>query len=779
MGLFWGKKAENKKILRFVSAGSDFFSALFCGSSRVGAVVLGGAKRENIRLNDSRVFKDGFCGVAPNEDIFSEENDKLDGKRTREQISKLLKAQDYNGAENYLTDELSFVGYTCQKMETMGVVDVFIDHQDLGLVNDYHRSLNMETGEIRIDYAVSDGRIERRVFVDRETDVTCIRIDSTRDRFLQVEIGLQDVNREKKGKIALEKDLIIYENEQNGVKFGAVGRLETSGEVDKTTDSFVVSNTKCIYFFVKTFVEDESGNFLNATVDVLNKIDFEEAFVRTSSFMKEKMNLTTIDFFDSCKTPIENQLIETKQGKVTGSLVEKMYNYGKYLFLCGFDGKFSGGLFYQNGLNLLINNHIVLSRMLSFTFQNGLFGAVKPILMRFCEKKSQYNNLAKKLFGCDGIFVPANEDLFSGAPSDITVCNLLDKNIGSEISLILSNYVKQSGDIEFLKDQGYDFIRGVGEFYLSFFDMNMTSHSFDSPFGVSSNSKCENTGRCIASNCVSDFMGAKVVFYILLKLCVMAGHEEDMERWEDALSKIPDVEVDNHGIIKEYNSNLFLGSNRSPYISYLFPYNVGFKPIATKKDYETLVANTIKYKYLSALGYMGSAELIDLALALFTCGEGRDGGAILNSILMGFLSSNLIIEEYDKGCLGFGDGVTKFGNLTIDKNLCLCKCLQNMFAICSNNNIFLFDSLPEYSKRMRVIGLRLSYGLTINIDVNLKKKVAKVRIKSTNQDSVNIFLPKSVRRVKGKDLPEIDFVQNVLSGVILPKNKYKKIKVFF
>ena len=772
---FIKKKKSNNKILKFISAGTDFFSALFCGSSQIGAIVLGGAKRENIRLNDSRVF---ICEKSFFENGESFENQSLDGKENFEKISQFLDDKNYEQAENYLTNKLNKLNFRCAKTKTLGVVDIFIDHQNLGLVSDYNRSLDMESGEIKVGFSVNDGAIERRVFVDNETDSLCVRIDSMRDRFLELELGLLDVDHDKSGTIDIERNYLIYKNTNYDTKFGAIGKIVTSGEINTTKDSFVVSSTKCVYFFVKTFViEDE--NSIEKAKKIIDNVDFEKAFLSTSNYIKNKMNITQINFYDNCDDKIENQLILAKRGKISGNLLEKMYYYGKYLFLCGFDCKFSSGLFYQNYIDNFINNHTLLSRMIGFSFQNGLFDIVKPILENFCIKQNQYEMLANKLFGCNGIFVPACEDIFSGLPSDVSVCNLLDKNIASEICLVINNYVKQSQDYEFLKNYGYNFICGVGDFYLSFFKTNNLSHSFDSPFGVSSNSKCENTGRCIASNCTSDFVCAKVVFYILTKLCVLAGKENDISKWEDALGKIPDVEVDNHGIIKEYNSNLFLGSNRSPYISYLFPYNVGFKPIATKKDYETLVANTIKYKYISALGYMGSAELVDLALALFTCGEGEDGGEILNSILTAFLSQNLMILEYDKECLGFGDGIAKFGNLTIDKNLCLCKCLQNMFALCSNNNIFLFDTLPKYSRRIEIVGLKLSKDISINIDVNLKKNIAKVRIKSLIEQSINLFLPRTIKRVKGKNLPEIDFIQNALNGVVLPKNKYKKFKIFF
>ncbi len=772
--LFFKRKNNKKSILSFVSAGIDFFSGLFCGSSRVGAIVLGGAKRENIRLNDSRVFlvEKNFQANK----IFEEMD--IDGKENYKKIVNFLAKKKYREAEDYLTNNLIKKGYKCNNMSTLGVVDIFVDHQNLGLVQDYNRFLDMESGEINVNFALSDGRVERRVFVDNDTDTLCIRITSLRDRLLDLEIGFTDVDKEKCGTINFDNEYILYKNDQFDIKFGVVGKIVANGDIDRTKDSFVVSNTKCVYFYVKTFVV-ENENSINDAIKILEKINFEKAFLATSNYIKDLMNQTTIDFFDNRENKIENQIILAKQGKISGNLIRKMYDYGKYLFITGFDGKFSSGLFYQNYISCCIKNHIVLSRMLGFSFQCGLFDIAKPILENFCKKIKQYKLLANKLFGCEGIFVPANEDIFSGLPCDLSVCNLLDKNIASEICLIINNYVKQSNDYEFLKNYGYDFICNVGDFYLSFFKMNNLSHSFDSPFGVSSNSKCENTGRCVASNCTSDFVSAKIVFYILTKLCILAGHEGDISKWEDALSKIPDVEVDNHGVIKEYNSNLFLGSNRSPYISYLFPYSAGFKPIATKKDYETLVANTIKYKYISALGYMGSAELVDLALALFTCGEGADGGEILNSILRAFLSQNLVLLEFDKECLGFGDGVAKFGNLTIDKNICLCKCLQNMFALSSNNNVFLFDTLPKYSKRMKITGLRLSCDMRINIDVNLKKQVAKVRIKSDIEQSINLFLPRSVKRVKGKDLPEIDFVQNALCGVTLYKNKFKKIKVFY
>lgn len=823
--------AKKKKILKFITSGSCFDEALFCGNGHTGVVIKGGAKRDDMRLNDFRLFYDNYDGeqIKTSQD----ENDLKKGRRNYGQIKSLLAKKEYEKAEFYLCKKIEKTEFVAQKLLTRGLCDVIFDFFDLGLVEDYYRQVDMDTGEVEVGFTCGEGGIIRKCFVDRNSDLVCFRIDGLCEKLIDMEFSLQDLtspnncsciscqdscdtngncgektsvlskksNQKKdkikqnthndcceelndcscdscqnKASIKIEGDKIIFINQTNGEKFGCVGKIFTNGgEISATKDSFVVSSASRVYIYLKTFFDNQIDN----AKTLVDRANYEQLFEISSKIFNEKMNVTTVEFFDEEDNCIEESFVNIKNNDISGDIVEKLYYYGKYLYLSCFEGKFSSGLFCLDKQDLAINNHLEFARLVGFLSECGLDSDIKVLGQNFFEKMETYKKIARDLFGCKGIFVPAKQDYFYGNFSENSPCNLLDKNIGAELSLIFYNYYKKSDDLEFLKGGGYEFIEGVGDFYLDFFERSKVTNAFDSPFGVSDNSKCENTGRSIASNCLSDFACAKVVFYLLTQLCIVANKQESLSKWEEALSKIPDIEVDNHGVVKEYNSRAYLSSNLSPYISYLFPYNIGSKPFATKKDFETLIVNSIKYKYISALGFFGSGELIDMALALFTCGEGKDGFEIMFSIIKNFLNSNLIFNEYDKYSMGFGDGIKTNGMVKIDKNTCLCKCIQNMFMVSSKNNVFLFDSLPEFSKRGKITNLRLSKHLVASMEYIATKKIAKIRLRSDENIFINIFLPRTLKKIKGRHLPEVDSIENVLRGVEMPKGKLRKIKIYY
>jgi hypothetical protein len=186
-------------------------------------------------------------------------------------------------------------------------------------------------------------------------------------------------------------------------------------------------------------------------------------------------------------------------------------------------------------------------------------------------------------------------------------------------------YYLHTEDVKFLKDVALEFFVETATFYEDLLKLNKTTKTFESLISYTENTPVNCLGKSesihIASNAAADFVCANQIFSILTEIGKVAGlEEEDIKKWEDLSSKVPNYEVDDAGIIKEFNSNLFETNNNLPGVGHLFPYNVGSVAITARKDLEKLVATTAKTRLNNCRGEFTAQHLVGLATTLATTG---------------------------------------------------------------------------------------------------------------------------------------------------------------
>ena len=450
------------------------------------------------------------------------------------------------------------------------------------------------------------------------------------------------------------KNIILKKNKEKESEncyknfFGLMAKvLCFGGEMDKSEDSIFISQTSHIEIFLFPFF---NGDICEGQKILNSNISYESLFKKHSLKHNSLMNTTSFNFFCKEKEYIEEELLDIKKGIVSLSLIEKLYNYGKFLFICSSNSLdfFSKNIF-QNNFGEF-DNFFETPRLVNFLFKSNLSTEIVYLFEKIIKNLPTYEILAKNLFDCNGCFVPPFQSK-NGKPTFLNSSNLLNINTGAMFCILFYQYFLQTNDFEFLK-KAYRFFVSVGEFYLSFFEKQKLTKVFVSPFSISPLSVCKNTGKKIASNCVIDFNCARQIFEILA--VVSNIFNEDSLKWEDAFESVPNVEVDKNGVLKEYNCNSFVSNEESPYVAYLFPYNIGVKPNSYKKDFESLVSNSVKYRYLNSFGNLDGGNLIDGALSLFTCGEGVDGFKILFCLIKNFLGRNLLFYQNDVFNMGVG-----------------------------------------------------------------------------------------------------------------------------
>lgn len=770
------KKFKNM-YLKFLTPAKDFFDALPFGNGKVGGVCIGGVRNDGFNINDFRFFDDGFVsGDYPNL------------PNIKEEIIENLRKNNLDSAENLLTKKLSDANFVSFTGLGKSLCDVIFNFNIEKNVFNYTHFINLFSGEVVCDFDYSFGGQRREMFVDMESSIICVKISSKLKSLLNLQIYITphqsslfrsnvtaqntNIKNEEKELCYSEKNFIVYKNKNFGVLLKVEGEV---GQIEEIGGGLSIKNERVLRLYIKTFKDEDVENVKKSL-----KVNYEKLLISSKNIFCKKVLSTKLSFGKQYEKSINEELLTQKLDKITPSLLEKLFYFGRYLYVSNCIALMhfqSGVVGYTNSketFNYLMKNRVFFNELKGV----GEKREIKEALEEVYRKIESYKKNAEALFKNKGIFIPDIEEKSSGMVGSILCENLLNLCCGANITALINCYFESTGDIEFLKSKGYEIVLNVATFYKNFFKKNEVTKVYESPFSTSPYCKALNTGRTIASNVSCDFVCAKYVFLSLIKICEVLGKTEEKFMWEEALSFVPDVEVDDFGLIKEYNSGVFFCNNALPYIPHLFPYNIGLKPINPKNDYENLVSNTIRFRYSSSFGTFTCEELLDLSLALFTCGEGIDGYELLCVAIKNFLKDNLIFSSTDFMNMGAGRKESSLSLNSLDKNLEFTSCILNMFINCNKNNIYLFKNIPPFCKKGFIKNINLS-GIICDVDFNLRRKIIKLKFVSKKSTFINLFLPKSYKDVKGKILKSAIKKEGVVESIPLKENKGVKIKVYY
>ena len=380
---------------------------------------------------------------------------------------------------------------------------------------------------------------------------------------------------------------------------------------------------------------------------------------------------------------------------------------------------------------------------------------VLPLLMNFYNNMDDYKKNATRLYNCKGIYVPSLQAPGSGLLGSVEPGVILNFNVASFVCQMFYEYYLHTDDAKFMKQYGVEFIEETANFYEDLFKLNKTTKYFESPLGYSAyntpkNYLCKNRDPlCIASNCTVDFVCAKQVFSILVEVGKLANmSDEDLAKWQDMITKIPDLALDDEGLIKEYNSSAFVTNNNAPYIPHLFPYCIGKLPCDSTRELEKIVATTARARFNNSRNLFTSGNLINIAVALATTGDSATAYEVLEILTQNFISNNLVFYNTDWRGMGVGRD-ERWAAFSIDKNTAFSMVMQNMFLNSNRKELALFKNLPQAFRKGYLTGLTLANGVKADLDFNRAKGQVKLKLKAPRNTNLTLNLPDNTTKVKG------------------------------
>lgn len=322
-----------------------WLSACPIGNGSLGAMVFGDVDRERIQLNEESMWS-GSVENANNGDAAS----------YLPQIRSLLLEGKYREAAHLTasTQRCSGVGsgggrganipYCC--FQTGG--DLWIDFMDSGAVQDYRRELDLDSAVVRVSYRRNHIRYRREYFVSHPDQVLVIRLSADKPGAISFDATMDRPERYTVD--AADEQLVMrgaLDDGKGGEGLHYMTRLKAmpkNGQVRYDRDKLIVRGADEVVLLVsistdyvlsyphykgrdyEAVTEQHIANACRRSYDELlerHVTDYREYFARVD------FRLDGGDY----SQPINRRLEMAKNGVIDNSLIELLFQYGRYLLI--------------------------------------------------------------------------------------------------------------------------------------------------------------------------------------------------------------------------------------------------------------------------------------------------------------------------------------------------------------------------------------------------------------------------------------------------------------
>lgn len=461
--------SRKKLMLRYPASwhGDMWREALPSGNGLVGVAVLGNIKQETIIINHGLLWHWGHKDELP------------DVSHKLAETRALMDEKRFLEASWCLTNALKEHGYDTTLESPMPLADLKITMPcETGFKN-YSRQLDMETGEVSVEWQEGDNAFKRQIFVSRADNIIVYRIKASKGAKINIELDVhgdeknklpkrfEAIANTKKYEIEAETGTICYGiTHEDGTDCGIVVKVFAKG-MERAGNCLTVESDADILILAKVFVKSDYEKACKEVKQDLNDIttDYDTLLERHISIHKPLFQSVDFQLVNGDnKTSNEVLLLDAYGNEASNELVEKMWAYGRYLFIsatspdslpCNMYGLWHGdyGLVWSH--NMANEN---MQMIYWHTMTGGLMEFNKSMFRYFSERIPEFRESARKMYGCRGIYVVAGTTPNIAYPTQIVPVIMNWTGAAGWIARHYYDYYLYTGDKEFLKNDALPFM---------------------------------------------------------------------------------------------------------------------------------------------------------------------------------------------------------------------------------------------------------------------------------------------------------------------------------
>ena len=731
--------------------GNRWLDASVTGSGNVTAAILGAYARESILINHVDLKWRGYTGVLQDvSDVFPK-------------IKKHYNEAKIFDAEKTLSGELEKRGYKPAPAQHLPLVMLNVNFINENIITDYSRTTDMKSGEVCIEYKTNSATIQRGLFVHRGSDVIAYNVTKSGTHKFDAVLSLEPIEETRTPNtiVKYEGGMMYYSNRgANGLDYGFVARIiNASGNAEITPGGVMIKGTDGFTVFAKTFVnsstETEFKNIKNELSTI--KVTYDKMQAQSENAHRKIFDALTLKLGSVSNGTCElSHLIGATE--LTTGLVERLFNFGKYLLVIGYDKLIQP--------NVVVTNHLLY---------DGIAKSIEPNkilqLLEFYEKYvDDLKKNSARIFGYRGYFIPSvvsPESALLGS-TDAGVIHFIAS--GAVTANLLYSYYLATMDVKILKNRIYPFMKEIFNFYSDFLKLDSNGLYTTMP-SYSPNSTPGNIiqGKPLvnfkfATNSTIDFLALENLLDNLCEAGVAIGSTDEIPMWQDMKTKIPQYSVADNGGIKEYTNSAFISGayNCGCMHSYgLWPLknfsfsdeSVEYRPAVsgTAPVFITLKAasaNAIYNRLATASGLQTSAILSMYAVQLAHASESAAvRNMLLRLVASSFAPSGLCLSNDWRGSGWTGTGPV---DLDVSGNIGFATAITECIIQSNSREMKILPSIFDEIENGRIEGVVTDFGARVNLEWDANKGRAMLKILPKANCTIDIIVPKGFKpRTKG------------------------------
>lgn len=717
--------AKNLLILRYPASwwSSLWRDVLPSGNGRIGAGVYGGIRRETILINHQGLWHSGHKDQLP------------DVSETLSKVRSLMENKQYHEANWVLANALREQNYQSRMASPLPLGNLRLDMAVNHGFEQYRRVLNMETGEVWITWNAGGHQFERKLFVSRADDLIVYRIKGNSiNCTLTLTLHEQDHPHRKnyqESETVLVDDQYLYYAVQhpNETDFGAVARvIPVDGETETTGNQLIVKGASEFLVLIKVFItgqRDETWKRLQRELAAESR-SYEQLLDTHCQIHSQLFNAVKLDLRGNHGTTNEELLLAAYEGPCPTELMEKMWAYGRYLFISATDETSFPMHMYGLwvGSYRAIWSHFMANENIQMMYWHALAGGlahlVPPVYEYYHSLMEDFRENARKLFGCRGIFIPAGTTPLTGLPCQVVPVILNWTGAAGWLAQHFYQYWQYSGDDRFLETKALPFMREAALFYEDFL-----VEGDDGYFQIYPSVSPENSPRNYitpearalghpmpsAINATMDFAIIKELLANLIAGSEYLGiYEEERDLWKQMLAKIPPYQVNGEGAVREWMAPDFEDHYNHRHLSHLYPVFPG-QEVTNESDPELFAAfrQAVKKRLVVGISDQTGWSLAHMANIYARLEDGDKALECLELLSRSCLTNNFFTLHNDWRGMGITLQMPS-APVQLDANLGWTAAVQAMLMFASPELIKILPACPSKWQEGQIEGLRFCTG---------------------------------------------------------------------
>lgn len=712
-----------------------------CGSGMVGALVYGGVDREYILLNHAHLWRGGVICDLP------------DVHESLEEVRRLLDEERPDLADSVLTNALRGSGYHPYLTEPHPLCDIRMERISEKPVYGYRRMIDLTKAEITVRWEEDGAVFMRSTFVSRADHLCYTKISCTVPGRITLKTWLEAHDREtmpqnsnavKNPETCIRDGDICYSADNETVyapadgSYGAVMRVISRGGV-RRDDAWQITldGADEVVLITGVFVgTDRETGFAETTAAVRNAGSYDEALAVHTALHRKLYE--GVDFtISGTDTSVEEMLLEAYGSGASNELMESMYAYGRYLFVCSTGEPVDGA---GRGANQMLPTHLVglwngtyqcfwAIHMFNVNFEMIYWQALsgnQPELLRTAldyveSMMDDFRENARKIFGCRGIYLDSVNTPETGK-AECLAHHIINWTAGAAwVSQHFYDYFRYTGDTDYLREHALPFMSEAALFYEDFLRVRENGrYEFSpstSPENVPSNvSEILHSSAQTSKNASMDIASVRELLTNLLEGAEITGlYPEKRAKWEEMLSLLPEYRYNEDGSLKEWADDFYKDQNSHRHHSHMYGVFPGHSVTADSPEYEAFRLAE-QHRLNGGLKAQSSWSAVYMAGVNARFGDSKTAWFALSEMVRNCCMGNLFTVHNDwrrTGSVSCDD--FRAAPFQIDANIGFPAVVNEMLVQSADGDIRLFPALPEQWKTGHLTGILTVGGHIVSV----------------------------------------------------------------